>query len=96
MLQQQREMEERLAAASNSDKTDAAAAEYIALAQRYDLDPCQMAIAFVNQQPFVSSTLIGATTMEQLRSNIDSINITLNEEVLTEISVLRRKYPMLF
>ena len=78
------------------EATDAAAAEYIALAQRYDLDPCQMAIAFVNQQPFVSSTLIGATTMEQLRSNIDSINITLNEEVLTEISVLRRKYPMLF
>ncbi len=78
------------------EATDAAAAEYMALAQRYNLDPCQMAIAFVNQQPFVSSTLIGATTMEQLRSNIDSINITLNEEVLTEISVLRRKYPMLF
>jgi len=76
--------------------TDAAAAEYMALAQRYNLDPCQMAIAFVNQQPFVSSTLIGATTMEQLRSNIDSINITLSEEVLTEISVLRRKYPMLY
>ena len=78
------------------EATDSAAAEYMALAQRYNLDPCQMAIAFVNQQPFVSSTLIGATTMEQLRSNIDSINITLNEEVLTEISVLRRKYPMLF
>ncbi len=78
------------------EATDSAAAEYMALAQRYNLDPCQMAIAFVNQQPFVSSTLIGATTMEQLRSNIDSINITLSEEVLTEISVLRRKYPMLY
>lgn len=77
-------------------QTDAATAEYMRLAKRYDLDPCQMAIAFVNQQPFVSSTLIGATTMEQLRSNIDSINVTLNEEVLNEISVLRRKYPMLF
>lgn len=77
-------------------QTDAATAEYIALAQRYDLDPCQMAIAFVNQQPFVSSTLIGATTMEQLRSNIDSINVSLSAEVLNEISLLRRKYPMLF
>jgi aryl-alcohol dehydrogenase-like predicted oxidoreductase len=77
-------------------ETDAAAAEYIALAQRYDLDPCQMAIAFVNQQKFVSSTLIGATTMEQLRSNIDAINVKLSDEVLNEIAVIRRKYPMLF
>ena len=59
-------------------------------------EPSSMAIAFVNQQPFVSSTLIGATTMEQLRSNIDSINVSLSAEVLNEISLLRRKYPMLF
>lgn len=80
----------------NSPATNAATADYIALAKRYDLDPCQMAIAFVNQQPFVSSTLIGATNMEQLRSNIDSINVTLSDEVLNEIALLRRKYPMLF
>ena len=77
-------------------ETDAAAAAYIDLAQRHGLDPCQMAIAFVNQQPFVSSTLIGATTMEQLRSNIDAIDVRLNDEVLSEINLLRRKYPMLF
>jgi aryl-alcohol dehydrogenase-like predicted oxidoreductase len=77
-------------------QTDAATLEYMALAQRYDLDPCQMAIAFVNQQKFVSSTLIGATTMEQLRSNIDSINVNLSDEVLNEIAVIRRQYPMVF
>jgi aryl-alcohol dehydrogenase-like predicted oxidoreductase len=55
-----------------------------------------MAIAFVNQQKFVSSTLIGATTMEQLRSNIDAINVNLSDEVLNEIAVIRRKYPMVF
>jgi aryl-alcohol dehydrogenase-like predicted oxidoreductase len=77
-------------------QTDAATVEYMALAQRYDLDPCQMAIAFVNQQKFVSSTLIGATTMEQLRSNIDAINVNLSDEVLNEIAVIRRKYPKVF
>jgi aryl-alcohol dehydrogenase-like predicted oxidoreductase len=60
------------------------------------INPCQMAIAFVNQQKFVSSTLIGATTMEQLRSNIDAINVKLSDEVLNEIAVIRRKYPMVF
>ena len=80
----------------NSPQTDAATSEYIALAQRHGLDPCQMALAFVNQQPFVSSTLIGATSMEQLRTNIDSINVTLSDEVLNEIAVLRRRYPRLY
>jgi aryl-alcohol dehydrogenase-like predicted oxidoreductase len=80
----------------SGSQTDAAAFEYIALAQRYNLDPCQMAIAFVNQQKFVSSTLIGATTMEQLKSNIDSIDVMLSDEVIAEIKMIRRKYPMLF
>ena len=80
----------------NGSQTDAATQDYIALAQRYGLDPSQMAIAFVNQQPFVTSTLIGATSMEQLRSNIDSINITLSDEVMNEIAQLRRQYPLLF
>ena len=79
-----------------SPQVDAATAAYIDLAQRYALDPCQMALAFVNRQAFVSSTLIGATTMGQLKSNIDSIGVTLTDEVLDEIKVIRRQYPMLF
>ncbi len=77
-------------------QVDLATQKYIELAKRFGLDPCQMALAFVNRQPFVSSTLIGATTMEQLRSNIDSISVTLSDEVLKEIQLIRREYPMPF
>jgi aryl-alcohol dehydrogenase-like predicted oxidoreductase len=76
--------------------TDAAIEAYIALAKQHDLDVCQMALAFVNQQPFVTSNLIGATTMEQLKSNIASIDIELSEDVLAGIKAIRRQHPMPF
>ena len=75
---------------------DAATARYIEIARRFDLDPCQMALAFVTSRPFVSSTLIGATSMEQLKSNIDSINVVLSDELLLELGKVRRDYPMLY
>ena len=77
-------------------QTDAAIRKYMALAEHHQLDVCQMALAFVNSRPFLTSTLIGATSMEQLRSNIDSINMELPEEVLKEIADIRREYPMPF
>ncbi len=77
-------------------QVDAATQKYLELARRFDLDPCQMALAFVNSRPFVTSTLIGATRMEQLRSNIDSIDITLPDEVLKGIGEIHREYPMAF
>lgn len=77
-------------------QVDLATAKYIALAQQHGLDPCQMALAFVNRQPFVSSNLIGATTMEQLKSNIDSINVNLSDDVLAGIQAIRREHPMPF
>ncbi len=46
-------------------QTDAAIRKYVELAKKHDLDVCQIALAFVNDQPFVSSTLIGATNMDQ-------------------------------
>jgi aryl-alcohol dehydrogenase-like predicted oxidoreductase len=66
------------------------------LATRHELDVCQMALAFVNSRPFLTSTLIGATTMAQLKSNIDSINIELSAEVIQGIERIRREYPMPF
>ncbi|MFD2228739.1 aldo/keto reductase [Alkalimarinus sediminis] len=75
---------------------DSATQQYIALAQKHDLDPCQMALAFVNSRPFVSSNLIGATTMEQLKSNIESISVTLSDEVLAGIEHIRRTQPVPF
>lgn len=61
---------------------------YVAIARKYGLDPAQMALAFVNQQPFVTSNIIGATTMEQLKSNIDSVAITLPPDLLREIDAV--------
>jgi len=78
------------------EQVDIATRKYVELARRHDLDPCQMALAFVNSQPFVSSTLIGATTMAQLQSNIDSISVTLSDEVRKEITLIRRAHPMPF
>ncbi len=75
---------------------DNATEKYIDLAHHHGLDPCQMALAYVNSRPFVSSTLIGATTMEQLKSNIDSISVTLSDEVLEEIEQIRRTQPVPF
>lgn len=74
--------------------TEAAIKKYIELAQRYELDACQMALAFVNDQAFVSSTLIGATNMDQLKNNIDSIELKLSTELKAEIEILRRDHPM--
>jgi len=76
--------------------TDAAIVKYIELAKNYDLDVTQMALAFVNARPFVTSTLIGATKMSQLKSNIASIDVKLSAEVREEIEKIRRDYPMPF
>ena len=65
-----------------------ATAAYVRLARDYGLDPAQMALAFVNSQPFVGSNIIGATSMEQLKSNIDSMELKLSAEVLAEIEVI--------
>lgn len=63
----------------------AATQAYIDIANRHGLDPAKMALAFVNQRPFVASNIIGATTLEQLDANIDSINLTLGSEVLADL-----------
>jgi aryl-alcohol dehydrogenase-like predicted oxidoreductase len=77
-------------------QSDAAIKRYIDLADQYGLDPCQMALAFVNDQPFVTSTLIGATNMVQLKSNISSISLKLPVEVYQGIDKIRRDFPVLF
>ncbi|MHA3595284.1 NADP(H)-dependent aldo-keto reductase [Yersinia enterocolitica] len=69
-----------------------ATAEYVALAKRHGLDPAQMALAFVRQQPFVASTLLGATTLEQLKSNIDSQDVVLSQEVLNALEEIHTRF----
>ena len=77
-------------------QTEKAVQAYVDVAKKHQLDPSQMAIAFVNSRPFVTSTLIGATTMEQLKSNIDAINIQLGDDVLEDIELLRQDHVMPF
>jgi aryl-alcohol dehydrogenase-like predicted oxidoreductase len=71
----------------------AATQAYVDLAKQHSLDPAQMALAFVNAQPFVASNIIGATTMAQLESNIQSVHITLSEDVLTGITAIHQQHP---
>ncbi|NOX42308.1 MAG: aldo/keto reductase [Gammaproteobacteria bacterium] len=77
-----------------SPQTDAAVKKYVELAKRHDLDACQMALAFVTSKPFVNTTLIGATNMEQLKNNIDSMSLDLSTEIKEEIEKIRREHPM--
>jgi len=67
--------------------------EYLQIAADHGLNPVQMALAFVNQQPFVTSNIIGATSIEQLKENIDSLAITLSQEVLDAIDKVHLKSP---
>jgi aryl-alcohol dehydrogenase-like predicted oxidoreductase len=53
----------------------------------------QLAQSFVNSRPFVTSNIIGATTMEQLKENIDSINIELTDEIMEKINLIHNNNP---
>lgn len=70
-----------------------AAKAYYHIAQEYGLSLAQMALAFIRQQPFVKSTIIGATTMEQLKENIDSIDVHLTPEILEAIERVHTEIP---
>lgn len=65
-----------------------AVAAYVALAQAHGLDPAQMALAYVRSREFVTSTIIGATTMAQLQSNIASVDLILSQEVVEGIEAI--------
>ncbi|EOC1315825.1 NADP(H)-dependent aldo-keto reductase [Cronobacter turicensis] len=76
----------------SSEQSQKAVAAYVDVAKRHGLDPAQMSLAFVRQQQFVASTLLGATTMEQLKTNVESLHVTLNEDVLAELEAVHQVY----
>ncbi|MDP5069947.1 MAG: aldo/keto reductase, partial [Congregibacter sp.] len=84
---------ERFSRYSNP-KAAAASEAYTALAQEAGLDPAQMALAFVNSRQFTTGTIIGATTMEQLRANIASVDLKLERELLGKIEALHAEFPI--
>ncbi|MEQ1863783.1 MAG: NADP(H)-dependent aldo-keto reductase [Micropepsaceae bacterium] len=74
-------------------QTGPAIDRYLAIAKRFDLDPAQMALQFVTTRPFVTSNIIGATTMEQLKTNIDSVNVKWSEELAKAIDEAHHAQP---
>lgn len=78
----------------DTEQAQAAVEEYMNIADKHGLDVNQMALSFVNSRRFVTANIIGATSMEQLKTNIDSINVKLSHDVLDDIEKVRRKHPM--
>lgn len=79
-----------------NDSVDAAVAAYTSVADRHQMDPGQMALAFCLAQPFMSSVIIGATTMAQLQSNIKASEVTLSDEAKADIAAVYRRHPLPF
>lgn len=74
-----------------SEVAEEATRAYVDIARRHGLDPAQMALAFVNSRPFLTSNIIGATTLQQLESNLASEALTLEPAVLDEIEAVHRR-----
>mgnify|MGYP001350853749 FL=1 len=66
---------------------------YYDLAKKHGMSITQMSLSFVNDRPFVTSNIIGATNMDQLKENIDSANVKLSDEIISEINVINEKIP---
>ncbi len=64
--------------------------KYIALAKEAGLNPAQMALAFVTSRPFVTSNIIGATTLEQLKTDLDSLDVTITPELEEKIDAIHQ------
>ena len=77
----------------SSESATNATQKYYDLAQSHNISLAQMSLAFVNSRPFVTSNIIGATTMGQLKENIASINVDLNDEVLKGIQAIHNEIP---
>ena len=77
----------------HNERTYKAVDEYFNIAEKNKISLTQLAQAFVNSRDFVTSNIIGATTMKQLKENIASINISLNQEIMDEINLIHQKIP---
>ena len=77
----------------SNDKAVTATEKYVALARANGLSPAQMSLAYVNTRQFVTANIIGATTIEQLKENIGSIDVDLSDEVLKTIENIHLDAP---
>ena len=77
----------------HTERGEKAIIKYVELAKKNNIAPATFANAFVNNRPFVTSNIIGATSLEQLKENIESVNINLSEEILKEIEEIHLSDP---
>ena len=77
----------------NTKRGEVAIEKYVKIAKKYNIAPSTFANSFVNDRPFVTSNIIGATNINQLKENIDSIKITLTKEMLDEIEEIHLLDP---
>lgn len=77
----------------NNDQSYEATEAYAEIAAKHNLTLTQLSLAFVTDRPFVTSSIIGATTMAQLKENIDAATIKLSAEILKEIDVVHNRIP---
>ena len=77
----------------NKPNSSKAIDAYHKVAVKHGLDLAQMSLKFLEIQPFVTAVIIGATTMEQLKTNIESVNINLTEDIIKEINEVQKIYP---
>ncbi|MFC3607193.1 NADP(H)-dependent aldo-keto reductase [Stutzerimonas tarimensis] len=74
-------------------QSESACSRYVALAREHGLDPAQMALAYVTSRPFVTSNIIGATSLPQLDSNLASAELRLSDELIQAIDAIHREQP---
>jgi len=77
----------------HTQRGETAIEKYVGLAKKYNINPATFANAFVNERPFLTSNIIGATSMDQLKENIDSIDIELSDEIISEIENIHLSNP---
>jgi aryl-alcohol dehydrogenase-like predicted oxidoreductase len=77
----------------NNPQAIQATEQYCELAARHGLSPAQMALQYVTSRSFVTSNIIGATTLKQLEENLRSIEVRLSDEILQEIEAIHVEHP---
>ncbi len=77
----------------NTPNLKNAVEEYYKISKKHNLNMSQMSLKFCELQPFMTSVIIGATTMEQLKTDIESVNVNLSDEVIKEINEVQKIYP---
>ena len=77
----------------NKPNKDKAVDAYYEISKKYNLNFAQMSLKFCEIQKFITSIIIGATTMEQLKTDIESVNVNLSDEVIKEINEVQKIYP---